>query len=218
LRLIFRNRESRPVRGYGLAVFSLEWNVEMQETANAGVFRIFSAFQNSEKALRSFLYRFISNRDDIEDICQETLVCAIEAERSKVIIEPRAFLFGVARNLMRKQLDRQSRSLVDFVEDFTQAQCESLEPPVEQVVDDRQRMLELAEMVATLPPQCQRVFIMKKVFGYSHKEIAAELQISVSTVEKHVAAGLKRCLDEMENREQAENQAGQAVDIRKVAG
>jgi RNA polymerase sigma factor (sigma-70 family) len=188
----------------------------MTESASAGVFRIFNAFRNSEQALKSFLYRFISNRDDIEDICQETLVSALEAERSTEINEPRAFLFGVARNLMRKQLDRQSRSLIDFVEDFTQAQCDSLEPPVERIIDDRQRMLEFAETVATLPPQCQRVFIMKKVFGYSHKEIAAELQISVSTVEKHVAAGLKRCLDELESCRQ---EAAPATDsLREFAG
>src|SRR5690606_561203 len=131
LRHSYRNRESLPASVRGLAVFPLEWNVVMEKAATAGVSRIFDAFRSSEKAMRSFLYRFISNRDDIEDICQETLVCAIEAERSKEIVEPRAFLFGVARNLMRKQLDRQSRSLVDFVDDFTQAQCESLEPPVE---------------------------------------------------------------------------------------
>ena len=66
----------------------------MSETATAGVFRIFNAFSGSERALKRFLHRFISNRDDIEDICQETLVCALEAERSQEIIEPRAFLFG----------------------------------------------------------------------------------------------------------------------------
>ena len=78
----------------------------MEQSANAGVWRIFDAFRGGEQTLRGFLRRFISNRDDIEDICQETLVCALEAERSQEIIKPRAFLFGVAKNLMRKQLDR----------------------------------------------------------------------------------------------------------------
>ena len=201
-----------------MAVFWLEWNVLMRDSESAGVFRIFNAFRLSEQALKRFLHRFISNRDDIEDICQETLVCALEAERSQEIVEPRAFLFGVARNLMRKQLDRQSRSLIDFVEDYTDAQCKSSEPPLERVLDDRQRMLEFAEAVATLPPQCQRVFIMKKVFGYSHKEIAAELQISVSTVEKHVAAGLKRCLDELEQRQEIAAIVPEARFRAKVAG
>jgi len=34
---------------------------------------------------------------------------------------------------------------------------------------------------------------MRKVHGLSHKEISERLNISVSTVEKHVASGLLRC-------------------------
>lgn len=62
----------------------------------SGVMAVFGTFRTSEQALRRFLHRFISCRDDIEDICQETLVCALEAERSQLILEPRAFLFGVS--------------------------------------------------------------------------------------------------------------------------
>jgi RNA polymerase sigma-70 factor (ECF subfamily) len=53
------------------------------------------------------------------------------------------------------------------------------------------------QAVATLPPQCQKVFVMCRVLGQSHKEIAARLGISTSTVEKHVAAGFKRCSDHL---------------------
>ncbi|MCB1674664.1 MAG: helix-turn-helix domain-containing protein [Halioglobus sp.] len=58
-------------------------------------------------------------------------------------------------------------------------------------------MLLFTEAAKTLPAQCQRVFLLKRVYGYSHKEIARELGISISTVEKHAAAGLKRCLEYM---------------------
>ncbi|MBT5330464.1 MAG: sigma-70 region 4 domain-containing protein, partial [Porticoccaceae bacterium] len=34
---------------------------------------------------------------------------------------------------------------------------------------------------------------LKKVYGYSQREIAEELGISENTVEKHVALGVKRC-------------------------
>ncbi len=163
---------------------------------------IFKAFQSSESILKGFLRHFMASAHDIEDICQETVTRALEAQRSREIEEPRAFLFGVARNLVRKQLDRQSRSLIDFVSDFSSKDLRSNEPSVEQNLDGRQRMMMFTESVATLPSQCQRVFILKKVYGYSHKEIAAKLKISVSTVEKHAAAGLKRCMDEMEKRQE----------------
>ncbi len=166
--------------------------------------------------LKGFLRRFVSSDQDIEDICQETVTRALEAERTREIREPRAFLFGVARNVVRKQLDRQSRSLIDFVGDFSSDFTESGEPSIEQHLDSRQQMLLFTASVATLPPQCQRVFILKKVFGYSHKEIAAKLEISVSTVEKHAAAGLKRCMDEMEKRQnQGQNDGRYGVELNR---
>ena len=41
--------------------------------------------------------------------------------------------------------------------------------------------------------QCRRAFVLKKVYGYSQREIAQELELSESTVEKHIANGVKRC-------------------------
>lgn len=162
-------------------------------------YQLLDAFHSSEPVIRGFLRRFVASTHDIDDICQETVTRSLEAARSRKIEEPGAFLFGIARNIVRKELDRRSRALVDFVEDFSADHCKQEEPSVEETLDERQRMLIFGEAVAALPPRCQRVFVLKKVFGYSHKEIAERLNISVSTVEKHVAAGLKRCADAMDN-------------------
>jgi RNA polymerase sigma-70 factor (ECF subfamily) len=161
---------------------------------------VFAMFRENETLLKKFLRRFANSRHDIEDICQETILRAIDAEKSRAIQEPRAFLFGVAKNIVRKQLDKRSRTLIDFIEDFTPEEYISNEPTIEDTLDERQKMLWFAEAVATLPGQCQRVFMMKKVHGYSHKEIADQLDISISTVEKHVATGLKRCSEYMQKK------------------
>ena len=162
--------------------------------------RVFRKFQENETSIRKFVRRFSSNVHDIEDICQETILRALEAEKSREIREPRAFLFGVAKNIVRKKLDKDSKSLIDFIEDFTPQGYISNGPTIEECIDDRQRMVLFAEAVATLPRQCQRVFVLKKVYGYSHKEIAKKLGISISTIEKHAAAGLKRCSKYMQKK------------------
>lgn len=162
-----------------------------------GSSRVFGAFQDNESILRRFLRRFVSSRHDVDDICQEVVLRALEAEKAKQIQEPRAFLFGVARNVVRKGLDKKSRSLVDFVDDVAPYECVDDMPTPEDQLDAQQRMLIFGQAVATLPSQCQKVFLMKKVYGYSHKEIAKKLDISVSTVEKHASAGLRRCSDYM---------------------
>ena len=51
----------------------------------------------------------------------------------------------------------------------------------------------LCKAVRHLPLQCRRAFILKKVYGYSQREVARELNLSESTVEKHIALGIKRC-------------------------
>lgn len=165
---------------------------------HTGMNRIASVYWRNEASLKRFARRFMPNRHDVDDICQETIARALEAERERRIVEPRAFLFGVAKNIVRKRLDRQSRSIIDFIENFSPDRCLNADPPLDEQIDGRERMLLFMEAVATLPDQCQRVFTLRKVYGHSHRDIARELGISISTVEKHVAAGLKRCREHMQ--------------------
>ncbi len=170
----------------------------MKQAAKPPLASIVNAFRSSESRLRAFVRRLVVNDSDVDDICQETVLRALEAEKQRTIDSPEAFLFGVARNVVRKQLTKQSRSVIDLVDGLAPDEYAAEEPSLDRVLDERQRLELFTEAVATLPPQCQRVFVMKRVYGYSQRDIAARLKISESTVEKHVAAGLKRCKDEME--------------------
>jgi RNA polymerase sigma-70 factor (ECF subfamily) len=70
---------------------------------------------------------------------------------------------------------------------------DSSQVAVDDVVDSRERIRLLARAIAALPPQCAKVFILRKMQGLPQKEIAVRLNISVRTVENHVALGLSRC-------------------------
>ena len=61
------------------------------------------------------------------------------------------------------------------------------------------------EAVRQLPIQARRVFVLKKVYGYSQREIASELGLAESTVEKHVALAIRRCTVFMCEREWLES-------------
>ena len=171
---------------------------------------IFSVFREQEAALRRFVHRLSSSGSDVDDITQETILRALQAERERDIHQPKAYLYTIARNVVRDAIDKKSRSVIDFIEDFAPETVSSNEPLVEDQVDGRQRMLLFWEAVATLPEQCQQVFVLKKVYGYSHAEISRKLGISVSTTEKHVAAGLRRCGDFLDRR-LAEVGSGEAL-------
>ncbi|UZJ66428.1 sigma-70 family RNA polymerase sigma factor [Sphingobacterium sp. KU25419] len=51
---------------------------------------------------------------------------------------------------------------------------------------------ELNLAIDKLPPARKKVFIMAYLEGYSHKEIAEELNISVKTVDAHVLKSLQQ--------------------------
>lgn len=174
------------------------FSAKVQNKINKDQPSLVNTFLKNESMLKKFLRRFTSCSHEINDITQETILRALQVEKDRTIDEPKAFLFGIAKNVVRKNLDKKSRSLIDFIEGFSLEKYVYNEPTIDDSIDSKKRMYIFWEAVSTLPLQCQRVFVLKKVHGYSHQTIAKELDISISTTEKHVAAGLMRCNDYME--------------------
>jgi RNA polymerase sigma factor (sigma-70 family) len=156
---------------------------------------ILEAYLENEVALKRYLRRFIRSREAADDLAQEAFLRAFAAESRRVIEAPKAFLFKVAKNLALNELARQSSMTIEPLGDLEDQEVleDSSQAAVDDVVDSRERIRLLARAIAVLPPQCAKVFILRKMRGLSQKEIAARLNISVRTVENHVAVGLSRC-------------------------
>lgn len=156
---------------------------------------ILETYLGNEKALKRFLRRFIKSPEGIDDLAQETFLRAFAAESERSILSPKAFLFKVAKNLALNELARHSTAAIEPLGDFEGQEVleDSSQAAVDDAVDGRQRIRMLARAIAALPPQCAKVFILRKMQGLSQKEIAARLNISARTVENHVALGLVRC-------------------------
>ncbi|WP_165793851.1 RNA polymerase sigma factor [Hyphococcus luteus] len=159
--------------------------------------RMFGVFQSNRGLVLSVLRRYSLRQVDLEDLSQETVLRALEAEKRTQIQEPKRFLVGIAKNVARAELERRAKITCDLLDDLDPETYVSDEPAIDDVVDARQRMQVFGKAVAMLPPQCQKAFLLKHVYGVSHKEIAEKLDIAVSTVEKHVALGLRRCREVM---------------------
>lgn len=170
--------------------------------------------------LRKFLAGFVRRKHDIDDIAQEAYLRAFQAERHDTVHSPRAFLFRIARNIALNELARKSRWMTDYIEDSLTQDVMADTPGPDERAAHQERLDLLCRAVATLPPQCRRAFLLKKVYGYSQKEIARELNISVSTVEKHVASGLLRCSRYIEDMERMnrDSPASRSVEGHSVTG
>lgn len=175
-----------------------------------------AAFVEMRTALQRTVSRIVTDRTDIDDILQDTFLKAVRSEKTTEVRNPKAFLMTVARSVALNDLAKKSRSIVDYVEEAALPEVNNTEPALEDHIAARERYALFCEAVATLPRQCRRAFMLRKVFGYSQKEIAQRMGISVSTVEKHLIAGLSRCSAFMEERTRGV-QTGSAKDSQTAS-
>ena len=154
---------------------------------------ILNAFQLHQLSLKRFIGRYLNNAQDIEDVTQEAFLRAYKAERSTDVRQPKSFLFRIAKNVAISQLRTKSRRITDYIEDQASDDVLMSEWSTEDEVMAEEKLGIHCEAVAALPPKCRRVYLLRKVYGMSHKQIAEKLQISTSTVEKHLLKGVEAC-------------------------
>lgn len=133
---------------------------------------------------------------EIEDIVQETYVRVCQMERKDDIRKPRSFLFKTVHNLALDHVKRAESRLVVSVEECGESGFDQFERRADETFDQvasNEEFSLFCEAVRLLPVQCRRAFVLKKVYGYSQREIARKMNLSESTVEKHIAQGIKRC-------------------------
>lgn len=161
---------------------------------------ISSAFLEHSGFLKKFLKRFLSENHDIEDVVQETYLKAYRAEQEKDIDQPKAFLFSIAKNLALNELSKKSRQMTDSIEECTAALNLVDVATIENQVEAEQSLGIYCEAIASLPERRRRVYLLRKVHGLPHKEIAHRLGISISSVEKHLLKGALHCRNYIKNQ------------------
>ena len=138
----------------------------------------------------SYLGRFVEDRDSALDVAQDTFLAFWRGdvtwkERGSI----RGFLYGVARNLAhndgRRWREVRGLSLVQF----DQGMGRPVETPME-ALEGKEIRRRVAAAVAELPPRRQETFILARVHGLSHTEIAQALGVSTQTVANQISAAL----------------------------
>jgi len=65
------------------------------------------------------------------------------------------------------------------------------QPSVDESLSEKAMVAFLQEAIASLSPQFREAFLLSSEEQLSYREIAQRMQISVSTVEKHIAKALQ---------------------------
>ncbi|KAF1068763.1 MAG: putative RNA polymerase sigma factor FecI [Pseudomonas citronellolis] len=145
--------------------------------------------------LLRFLRRHLNSTADAADMAQDTFAQWLKSPAPQRVEQPRAFLFQIARNLLRDHWRRQKSGagrLIRVEPEEQEMQDGEAREPVSQF--ERQRYLQqLAQALESLPPRRREAFVLHKFDGLSQPEVARRMGISLSMVEKHVASALLHC-------------------------
>jgi RNA polymerase sigma-70 factor (ECF subfamily) len=126
------------------------------------------------------------------DLAQDTFVRLMVSGNTQVLREPRAYLTTVAKGLV---IDHWRRRRLE------EAYCEAVARLPEASVPSPEARLLLLEALARidalldgLNPRARTAFLMSRLEGLGHLEIARRLGISVSSVEKYMANAFRHCI------------------------
>jgi RNA polymerase sigma factor (sigma-70 family) len=156
-----------------------------------------------EPMLTRFLQRNWRTEAEISDLRQEAYARVYEAaqrERPQLV---KPFLFQIARNLMIDRLRRQSVVSLESMADVDWLNVSDDRPSAETYVAARQELRLLQAALDKLPPRCRQVVLMRKVEGFSQREVAKEMGITIETVENQVAKGMRLLVQAIGGRRDA---------------
>jgi RNA polymerase sigma factor (sigma-70 family) len=174
-------------------VASLEWMTTEQDK------RISETVEREQTRLRNFIRRRVADPGDADDILQDVFYELVEAYRlMKPIEQVGAWMFRVARNRItdvfrKKRPDAFRDAQTGAGEDAEFLMLEDLLPSADAGPEEsyaRTVLLEeLEDALDELPAEQREVFVAHEIEGRSYKDLAAEKDISVSTLlsRKHYA-------------------------------
>lgn len=156
---------------------------------------IFAKYSNK---LKRVIGRIVQP-DDIDDIVQDTFVRSYEAELKQEIKYVRSYMLKTAKHLALNHVAKSSYRFNHSIEEFVETPIELISTSFESEFESKERFLFFCRATEQLSEPVRKCFILKKVYGLSQSEIAKYLNISESTVEKHVAKGLFKSVQYMES-------------------
>lgn len=143
-------------------------------------------FRSLFKTLRRVLSKNGRSPDEIDDLMQEAFLRLQAYCRERPIENTEAFLVRTVLNLSA-QLARDSHPHQSLTNDPEALSAVDPSPDPDVVYAGQQRLSRVGAALNRLSPRSRQAFLMHRVDGMSYVQIAQELGVSVSMVEKHVA-------------------------------
>ncbi|KAB0518130.1 MULTISPECIES: sigma-70 family RNA polymerase sigma factor [Pseudomonas] len=148
-------------------------------------------YEQHHSWLRGWLKGKLHNACDAADVAHDTFVRILGGRHAAQIVEPRDYLATIARGLV---IDRYRRNAIEQAYKQTLA-----ERPEAITISEEDKAIIIETLVAVdkalsaLGERARRIFMLSQVEGLTYQQIADQLQVSLTTVKKHMIRVLTEC-------------------------
>jgi len=139
--------------------------------------------------LNAYFTRRVRNWAEAEDMTQEALLRVARMEHPQGIQTAGAFLFQVARNLVRDRA-RAEKSRSERYAQVHERQDSAEELSPERVIQARETLRSVQTALGGLNERTRDIFVLHRLENMKYHEIAKLYGISESAVEKHMMKAL----------------------------
>jgi RNA polymerase sigma factor (sigma-70 family) len=123
---------------------------------------------------------------DAEDLMQEVFVRVAVSGHPEDLRKPEAFVFTLAKNLVRDRARRLHIRAVDQSVSVDELDLRCDRPTPDQWLELAQKLAQVERTLASLKPNTRHAFMLHRVHGESYAAIAIDMKVSVSMIEKHI--------------------------------
>jgi RNA polymerase sigma factor (sigma-70 family) len=149
--------------------------------------------QPHRPALRAWLLARFPTLPDVDDIVQESMARMLQAYETAPVRSAKALLFTTARNLALDAVRRQRVVAFEPITASNDPDVLTSDHDVVATVSKQQELELLTNAIQLLPERVRQIFTLRTAYGLTQKQIAAQLSVSESTVEKQMALGIQLC-------------------------
>nr|WP_230383232.1 RNA polymerase sigma factor [Paracoccus shanxieyensis] len=172
------------------------WGIKLQ---HMGMDRLYRGHRGD---VRLYLARILRDADLAEDLTQDAFLrCFATVQAGGNPENLRSYLYRVARNVAVDHLRLQKRRRTDTTGSQTIAAIADPRPGPERVLIDRERLRIFAQALAALPNKTRRIFILHRIDGLTYRDVADRMDLSESSVQKHLARALFEVLQRLQDDE-----------------
>lgn len=142
-----------------------------------------------------YLLRLTGDKHLAKDLTQETYVKVLEARKKSDMKIQKAYLYRIAKNLVIDKV-RKDKVLIQtpFEEDI---HCIHEEDKPEKMIFDEQREEKLKKCILNLSAKNKKAFFLHYYKGYTRKQIADIMKISINAVEKNITRAVIKIKEQM---------------------